>query len=88
MDPSQTQTMFWVALVAVVVILILFTPHTREGMEYLDQYERQDNFHNVFPRQWPVVHTPVTAGYEVRRYYIEKEKAKMEACGCGPQGMC
>ena len=79
--------LFWVGIVATIVIFFALMPESKEGMAYLDQYEKQDNFYNTTPRQWPVVDTDTTALYTVRRGYIEQEKRELEAKGCGPQGL-
>ena len=78
--------MFWALILIFLAILVkcaLVT--TREGMAYLDQYEKQDNYRNV-PGQWPIIETPVTAMFDLRRKYTTREKQAMEERGCGPQG--
>jgi len=80
-----TRFVLWAAILIGVFVLVLLNTPRREGMAYLDQYEKQDNYRNV-PGQWPIVETPVTAMFDLRRRYITREKQEMEKRGCGWQG--
>ena len=80
-----------IVAVGVIATVICIFRHgkVREGMAYLDQYEKQDNFRNV-PSSWPVVDTTTTALFTVRRDMLEKERKMYQSghsIGFIPEGI-
>jgi len=59
------------------ILLILFifsmciTKGPKENLQYLKQYESQDEWRNN-PEVWPIVQNPAMANYEIERKFNER----------------
>ena len=73
---SDTRKFFLIAMAIVLGVILAFNIsaftrcNNREGLQYLKQYEQQDEWRNSAVNgdpMWPVAQIPAAANYEIRR---------------------
>jgi len=73
---DETRRFFLIAMAVVLGIILAFNIssftrcNTREGLQYLKQYEQQDEWRNSAADgdpMWPVAQIPASADYQIRR---------------------
>jgi hypothetical protein len=72
MDDTRKFFLFAMAIVLALILAFNISSFTRcrEGLQYLQQYEQQDEWRNSAVDGnpiWPVAQVPAAANYEIRR---------------------